>query len=115
MATEITNVDEPDIRRSIVPETINEDEAVFQIPVRKSSVSKFSSSKNTQFYSLLFFQTSSKHDYVWRIDLGKTEKYWRGWFHGLSNNFLNCRAQKLLLLANIDRLDRDLTVGQMQG
>lgn len=56
-----------------------------------------------------------KGKYTWRIDLCKTEKHWRGWFQGLSNIFLNCRAQKLLLLANIDRLDKDLTVGQMQG
>jgi len=53
--------------------------------------------------------------YVWRIDLGQTEKYWSGWFKGLSNIFLNCPVPKMLLLAGIDRLDRDLTVGQMQG
>ncbi|VVC28432.1 Protein phosphatase methylesterase, eukaryotic,Alpha/beta hydrolase fold-1,Alpha/Beta [Cinara cedri] len=53
--------------------------------------------------------------YTWRIDLCKTEKYWPGWFQGLSNKFLSIHAQKLLLLANIDRMDKDLTVGQMQG
>lgn len=53
--------------------------------------------------------------YVWRIDLGQTEKYWSGWFKGLSNTFLNCPVPKMLLLAGIDRLDKDLTVGQMQG
>ena len=52
---------------------------------------------------------------MWRIDLGQTEKYWSGWFKGLSNIFLNCPVPKMLLLAGIDRLDRDLTVGQMQG
>jgi protein phosphatase methylesterase 1 len=52
---------------------------------------------------------------VWRIDLGQTEKYWSGWFKGLSNIFLDCPVPKMLLLAGIDRLDRDLTVGQMQG
>jgi protein phosphatase methylesterase 1 len=52
---------------------------------------------------------------VWRIDLGQTEKYWSGWFKGLSNTFLNCPVPKMLLLAGIDRLDKDLTVGQMQG
>ncbi|CAF1354834.1 unnamed protein product, partial [Rotaria sordida] len=29
--------------------------------------------------------------------------------------FLSCKSPKLLLLADVDRLDRDLTVGQMQG
>nr|XP_018902768.1 PREDICTED: protein phosphatase methylesterase 1 [Bemisia tabaci] len=53
--------------------------------------------------------------YTWRIDLCATEKYWSGWFQGLSKSFLKCPEQKLLILANVDRLDRDLTVGQMQG
>ncbi|XP_040036601.1 protein phosphatase methylesterase 1 [Gasterosteus aculeatus] len=53
--------------------------------------------------------------YVWRIDLSKSEKYWDGWFRGTSNLFLACNLPKLLLLAGIDRLDRNLTIGQMQG
>ncbi|XP_073678874.1 protein phosphatase methylesterase 1-like [Garra rufa] len=53
--------------------------------------------------------------YSWRIDLSKAEKYWDGWFRGISNLFLSCNVPKLLLLAGIDRLDRDLTIGQMQG
>lgn len=53
--------------------------------------------------------------YKWRIDLAKTENHWPGWFKGLSNLFLNCSVPKLLLLAGIDTLDKDLTVGQMQG
>lgn len=53
--------------------------------------------------------------YAWRIDLSKSEKYWVGWFEGLSEKFLDLRPAKLLLLAGIDNLDRALTVGQMQG
>ncbi|PSN37996.1 Protein phosphatase methylesterase 1 [Blattella germanica] len=53
--------------------------------------------------------------YVWRIDLARSEKYWSGWFKGLSQTFLSCPVPKMLLLAGIDRLDKDLTVGQMQG
>ncbi|CAB3228102.1 unnamed protein product [Arctia plantaginis] len=53
--------------------------------------------------------------YKWRIDLSKTESHWSGWFSGLSAAFLSVRAPRLLLLASIDGLDRDLTVGQMQG
>ena len=51
----------------------------------------------------------------WRIDLSRTEPHWRGWFQGLSARFLGVAGAKLLLLAGVDRLDRDLTVGQMQG
>ncbi|XP_054717234.1 protein phosphatase methylesterase 1-like [Uloborus diversus] len=53
--------------------------------------------------------------YVWRIELSKTEKFWSGWFEGLSNMFLSTSIPKLLLLAGVDRLDKDLTIGQMQG
>lgn len=53
--------------------------------------------------------------YTWRVELSKTEKYWEGWFKGLSSLFLTCSVPKLLLLAGVDRLDKDLTIGQMQG
>lgn len=53
--------------------------------------------------------------YVWRIDLSKTERYWTGWFRGLSQKFLNISVPKILLLANVHGLDTALTVGQMQG
>uniref|UniRef100_A0A3Q3DTZ7 Protein phosphatase methylesterase 1 n=1 Tax=Hippocampus comes TaxID=109280 RepID=A0A3Q3DTZ7_HIPCM len=53
--------------------------------------------------------------FTWRVDLAKTEKYWEGWFKGLSSLFLTCSVPKLLLLAGVDRLDKDLTIGQMQG
>ena len=51
----------------------------------------------------------------WRIDLTKTEKYWREWFKGLSSTFLSLTCPKFLLLAGVDRLDKELMVGQMQG
>lgn len=53
--------------------------------------------------------------YGWKVDLGTTEKFWTGWFEGLSKHFLELRQPKLLLLANINGLDTALTVGQMQG
>ncbi|CAL8326048.1 unnamed protein product [Lota lota] len=59
--------------------------------------------------------TTPESVYNWRIDLSKAEKYWDGWFRGTSNLFLGCSLPKLLLLAGVDRLDRDLTIGQMQG
>lgn len=58
---------------------------------------------------------NSKKCYIHRAQLEKTEQYWRGWYEGLSEKFLSCPAPKLLLLAGTDRLDRTLTIGQMQG
>ncbi|CAN8006338.1 unnamed protein product [Ixodes hexagonus] len=60
-------------------------------------------------------QTPDSGKFVWRIDLSRTEEYWRGWFVGLSSLFLSVPCPKLLLLAGVDRLDKDLTIGQMQG
>ncbi|KAL5167934.1 Protein phosphatase methylesterase 1 [Glycine soja] len=57
----------------------------------------------------------SKKCYLYRTELEKTEQYWKGWYEGLSDKFLSCPVPKLLLLAGTDRLDRSLTIGQMQG
>jgi protein phosphatase methylesterase 1 len=51
----------------------------------------------------------------WRTDLLASEVYWSGWYSGLSSLFLSLRCPKLLLLASVDRLDREMSVGQMQG
>uniref|UniRef100_A0A0E0DEQ0 Protein phosphatase methylesterase 1 n=1 Tax=Oryza meridionalis TaxID=40149 RepID=A0A0E0DEQ0_9ORYZ len=57
----------------------------------------------------------SRECYTYRTPLEETEKYWKGWYEGLSEKFLSCPVQKVLLLAGTDRLDRALTIGQMQG
>ncbi|KAA8528022.1 hypothetical protein F0562_035109 [Nyssa sinensis] len=57
----------------------------------------------------------SKKCYIHRARLEETEQYWRGWYEGLSEKFLSSPVPKLLLLAGTDRLDRALTIGQMQG
>lgn len=56
-----------------------------------------------------------KNCYVWLTALEESEAHWRGWYEGLSEVFLSCPVPKLLLLAGTDRLDRSLTIGQMQG
>jgi len=52
---------------------------------------------------------------TWRTNLEQSEPHWKGWFVGLSNKFLDGSLPKLLILAGTDRLDTDLTRGQMQG
>eukprot|EP01063_Lacrimia_lanifica_P040030 TRINITY_DN8953_c0_g1_i1.p1 TRINITY_DN8953_c0_g1~~TRINITY_DN8953_c0_g1_i1.p1 ORF type:complete len:338 (+),score=115.08 TRINITY_DN8953_c0_g1_i1:106-1119(+) len=53
--------------------------------------------------------------YGWRTDLLPTERYWQGWFEGMSQAFLASPCPKLLLLAGAERLDKDLSIGHMQG
>lgn len=51
----------------------------------------------------------------WRTSLDATQAFWEDWFIGLSKKFLEAKGGKLLLLAGTDRLDTELTIGQMQG
>ena len=51
----------------------------------------------------------------WRTNLAATQPFWEGWFIGLSKKFLGAQGGKMLLLAGTDRLDTELTIGQMQG
>ncbi|KAF9115793.1 Conserved oligomeric Golgi complex subunit 2 [Mortierella sp. AM989] len=59
--------------------------------------------------------TAENPCYVWRTDLAASEQYWKEWFTGLTQKFLSSRAGKLLVLAGTDRLDKDMTIAQMQG
>ncbi|KAK3393008.1 Alpha/Beta hydrolase protein [Podospora didyma] len=62
-------------------------------------------------------KTSNKKEkpWRWRTDLAATQPFWEGWFVGLSKKFLGAKGGKMLLLAGTDRLDTELTIGQMQG
>ncbi|KAI1276668.1 protein phosphatase methylesterase 1 [Xylaria sp. FL0933] len=59
--------------------------------------------------------TGDSRPWKWRTDLAATQPYWENWFVGLSGKFLAAKGGKLLLLAGTDRLDTELTIGQMQG
>ncbi|KAJ1911193.1 Protein phosphatase methylesterase 1 [Coemansia sp. RSA 922] len=53
--------------------------------------------------------------WTWRTQLLPTEKYWHGWYSGLSKTFISAPTAKLLVLAGTDRLDKELLIAQMQG
>lgn len=59
--------------------------------------------------------SSSSRPWKWRTDLTATEPFWSDWFVGLSKKFLEAKGGKMLVLAGTDRLDKELTIGQMQG
>lgn len=56
-----------------------------------------------------------RHCFSWRTALEETEAHWKGWYKGLSTQFLASPVPKILVLAGTDRLDKALTIGQMQG
>ncbi|KAI0009118.1 protein phosphatase methylesterase [Xylariaceae sp. FL0662B] len=64
---------------------------------------------------LLSDKPGDSRPWRWRTDLSATQPFWENWFVGLSKKFLTAKGGKLLLLAGTDRLDTELTIGQMQG
>lgn len=48
--------------------------------------------------------------YTWKVDLMKSEKHWTSWFIGLTNSFLDVRVPKLLMTAEKERMDKELTI-----
>jgi protein phosphatase methylesterase 1 len=53
--------------------------------------------------------------WTWRTNVEASYSYWEGWYTGLSDAFLWVQTPKLLILAGTDRLDKTLTIAQMQG
>lgn len=83
----------------------------------RSRTIRNSISARTSVPALLVFNANvdPTRPWRWRTNLGATQPFWEGWFVGLSKKFLGARGGKLLLLAGTDRLDTELTIGQMQG
>lgn len=57
----------------------------------------------------------SVEKYIWRSHLPSMETVWNTWFDNLDANFLRIPSPKMLCVASLDRLDRELTVAHMQG
>lgn len=53
--------------------------------------------------------------YLWKTPLLKYEDDWRGWFEGFNENFLSLPCPHCLIIANIERLDGQMSAAQMQG
>jgi protein phosphatase methylesterase 1 len=83
----------------------------------RSRTIRNSISARTSVPALLVFNENDDptRPWRWRTNLGATQPYWEDWFVGLSKKFLEARGGKMLLLAGTDRLDTELTIGQMQG
>ncbi|KAI5466012.1 protein phosphatase methylesterase 1 [Mariannaea sp. PMI_226] len=83
----------------------------------RSRTIRNSVSARTSVPALLVFDQDkdATRPWRWRTNLGATQPFWEDWFVGLSKKFLEARGGKLLLLAGTDRLDTELTIGQMQG
>lgn len=81
----------------------------------RSRTIRNSTSARTSVPALLSEVPGGNRPWKWRTDLAATEPFWSDWFVGLSKKFLEAKGGKMLILAGTDRLDRELTIGQMQG
>lgn len=53
---------------------------------------------------------NEKVHYEWKVNLLKSSVHWLGWFKGLSSAFLGIPLPKVLMLADKDRLDKELNL-----
>ncbi|KAK2952081.1 putative Protein phosphatase methylesterase 1 [Blattamonas nauphoetae] len=53
--------------------------------------------------------------YKWRMDAAKSKPFWRDWYKGLNKNFLSARCPRVLILASVDELDKEMNIANMQG
>jgi len=77
-ATDLTlpTVSEPSQTSPTKDQLLEEDEDTDEVSPRTSVTEPVKESN---------FQTPSSDPLVWRIDLTKSERYWKGWFEGMSN------------------------------
>jgi protein phosphatase methylesterase 1 len=64
---------------------------------------------------LVEIEHKGEKKYTWKVNLKETEKYWVDWFKNLSAIFLSVKIPKILVTAEKERLDKELTIAQMQG
>ena len=60
-------------------------------------------------------EKTGKICYKFKTNLLDSKPFWNEWFIGLTKAFLSCNIPKMLMLAGIERMDKDLTIAQMQG
>ena len=60
-------------------------------------------------------EKTGKTVYKFKTNLLDSKPFWNEWFLGLTKAFLSCNIPKMLMLAGIERMDKDLTIAQMQG
>ncbi|VUC27100.1 unnamed protein product [Clonostachys rosea] len=93
-------------------------EAGIEWHVRSRTIRNSISARTSVPALLVLPETPAENDtrpWKWRTNLAASQPFWEDWFVGLSKKFLGAKGGKLLLLAGTDRLDTELTIGQMQG
>ncbi|KAF1741563.1 hypothetical protein MXB_2010, partial [Myxobolus squamalis] len=56
-------------------------------------------------------KSNPSDEYIWRLDLLSTKDYWKGF----SKAFVSLKIPRLYAVSDIERIDKTLLIGQMQG
>ena len=97
------------------PKHFESPEAAIKWSIQSTTLRKVESARISIPSQLVECEYKGKPKLTWKINLKDTEKYWLGWFKGLSSIFLSIRIPKILVTAEKERMDKELTIAQMQG
>lgn len=97
------------------PRYFDSEEAAIKWSLQSSTLRKAESARVSIPPQLVDCEHKGKKKYTWKVNLKETEKFWHDWFKGLSHIFLSIKIPKILVTAEKERLDKELTIAQMQG
>ena len=97
------------------PETFPSIEKGIEYMFRSGTIKNLQSAKISVPPLLEEIVINGKSMYKFKTNLMASKKYWNDWFIGLTKSFLSIKVPKTLMLAGIERMDKDLTIAQMQG
>ena len=97
------------------PETFPSIEKGIEYMFRSGTIKNLQSAKISVPPLLEEIDIKGKKMYKFKTNLMASKKYWNDWFIGLTKSFLSIKVPKTLMLAGIERMDKDLTIAQMQG
>ncbi len=97
------------------PENFPSIEKGIEYIFKSSTIKNLQSSRISVPPLLEEIDNNGKKFYKFKTNLMASKKYWNDWFIGLTKSFLSIKVPKTLMLAGIERMDKDLTIAQMQG
>jgi protein phosphatase methylesterase 1 len=99
-----------------MPKSFKNVDSAIQWSIRSATIKNLTSAKVSIPPQLQEKQNASGvTEWTWKNDLMSSQTFWPGWFKNLTQTFLDVRVPKLLLLAGAERMDKELTIAQMQG
>ena len=81
------------------PKYFESQEAAIKWSIQSHTLRKVESARVSIPPQLVEVTHKGQQKYTWKVNLKETEKYWMGWFKGLSSIFLGIKIPKILVTA----------------